>query len=217
VTEAIRLIEGGQLRLDMRGYGETTFDIGSSYPGFSLGFPNPNAITAIQVSATVTQATATSCSSNPTAFSGAQLVIGGFFFNTGTPTPGSLLNDVFADAFFVHNANDSPNVVHAQYVMFQCLDDFCGNSAQLGFGDLGTAVTGQPVTLSIQWDQPNHQFVFQRDGDPPAVASYSVSDTSTPGSPSKGLQLGHGVPNCTTTPRPSAFMSVLVGSVFVNQ
>jgi len=131
--------------------------------------------------------------------------------------PGSSRNDVFADVFLVHSADDAADVVNARYVIFQCLDDFCGNSTQLGFGDLGGAVaTGQPVTLSIQWDRLNHQFVFQRDANPPVSAAYSVSDTAAPGTPSKVLELGYGVPNCTTTPRPSAFMNVSVGSVFVN-
>jgi hypothetical protein len=180
-----------------------------------MSFPDPNAITAIKSSLTVTQASATACSSSA-AFTGPQAMLGGFFSNTGTPTPGSSLGDVFADAFLVHTPSDPGDLVRAQFVAFECQDDFCGTTTPVGFGDLGPVATGQTVTLSIQWDQPNHQFIFQRDANPPAFVAYSVSDASAPASLFKGLHLSHGVANCTTTPRPSAFMSVLFGSVFVN-
>jgi hypothetical protein len=90
--------------------------------------------------------------------------------------PGSARGDVIANIFLTHSPTDAPNELHAQFVVFECADDFCGSNNLLDFGDLGTATTGQAVTLLIQWDQPNHQFIFQRETNPQVFSQYTVLD-----------------------------------------
>jgi hypothetical protein len=72
------------------------------------------------------------------------------------------------------------------------------------------------VTLRLQWDQDNHQFIFQRDDDPEVFAPYTLADTAPPWGRRKGLRIVYGAANCTTI-RSEAFMETLFGDVFVNE
>jgi hypothetical protein len=48
------------------------------------------------------------------------------------------------------------------------------------------------------------------------VAPYTVPDTTPPGIQVKLLDAIHFVPNCTTTPRPMAFIDAMFDDVMVN-
>ena len=215
--DSARLIQAKHLWLATMAYADQTSDVGNTFQGNGLAFSNSNSITAIRSTVTVTGAAATACSTNPGAFAAAQATIQGTFFNAGAPNPGHTTDDVFGAIYLGHSPTDAPNALRVYFSVFQCLDDFCGNTANLAGGDLGTATIGQPVPLLIQWDPSNHQFIFRRGLNPPVLAPYAVPDGAAPGLPRKFIETANSVANCTSAPRPVALMSVLFGSVFVNQ
>jgi hypothetical protein len=222
VREAARTIiqdpEGRHLRIFDRSYGETASDAGTSFGGFAFAFRNPSTITAIGATVQVRNIKSTGCPSNP-APTLATADIFGNFFNVGTPVPGSRVGDVFAvvEVVRLSNSTDPPGVLRVDAVVIQCLDVDCSNRTLLSFTPLGTVTTGQWVRLLMQWDQANHQFIFQRGRQTPVIVPYAVSDTAEPGFQLKDLEVIQFVANCTAAPRPVGMVDSLFDNVFVNQ
>ena len=77
--------------------------------------------------------------------------------------------------------------------------------------------TGTAAKVEIQWDQPNHQFLFTRGAQLAVPVPYNVSDVESPGLPYKNLEIFNNVANCTTAPRPIANITALFDNVFLNQ
>jgi hypothetical protein len=221
-TEASRRIDTalGELRVTYRAFGDTTSNSGRTYSGQLLFLrKNPAAIMALQAQVAALAAQATPCAGNPaTALTRA----GGFhaaFFNTATPTPGSAVNDVRALLFLSRLPTElASSAVHVVAQVFRCKDQACVQVDALKQSDLGTVPLGQLVQLQLEWDKPNHRFLFQRGANPKVAISYApLSDTAAPGNGLRLLEVGHFVENCTTTPRPVGFADVAVDTVKVNQ
>jgi hypothetical protein len=103
------------------------------------------------------------------------------------------------------------------FLVLRCDDAGCFVATLLDSGDLGPIKKGKIAALRLQWDPENDQFIFQRDDEPEIFSQYAVSDTASPGAPFKRLQVIHFVENCTTEPRPVAFMEAFFDDVFVNE
>lgn len=101
--------------------------------------------------------------------------------------------------------------------VFQCTDAGCSTTISLGFKGLGPINVGQTAKLLLQWDQVNHQFIFQRDDEPEMVIAYTVPDTFPPSNPIKTLRASPGVANCTAEPRPVSFIDASFDNVLVNE
>ena len=217
-TEAIRQLQDQRLSLVYRSYGKTDSDSGSPRNNFDLIFRNSAAVTAIQATVQVNDAAVTGCSSNPEA-TVAMAILGGFFFNTATPTPGSLENDVvaFIGILRASDATDPPDVLRAVSFVFHCTNANCTAGSELHVKELGPIKRGEMARLRVQWDRDNHRFIFQRDDNPEVVAPYTVSDTAPPGLQIKFLDAVHEIPNCTASPRPVAFIEALFDDVMVNE
>lgn len=213
----VELFEG-KLRLVDRAYGDTASNSGDRFSGAFLDFPNPDAITAIQVTIQVKKVDVTGCPQNP-AVSGAGVRITGSFFNTGTPTPGTFLNDVYAQVRIdrLSNSTDPPNVLRVVSDVGICTAVNCSAGTNIDHDELGTVRVGETIRLLIQWDQDNHRFIFQRDDNPPVVSPYTVSDVTPSGAKRKNLLIGNFAANCTAAPRPVAFMEAFFDNVFVNE
>jgi hypothetical protein len=181
------------------------------------GLRNSAAVTALQATVQVNDVAVTGCPSNPEATS-AMGYLGGLFFNTATPTPGSLENDVVAGIGILRasDATDPPDVLRAGSFVFHCTNANCTAGSELHVKELGPVKRGAMARLRVQWDRDNHRFIFQRDDDPEAVAPYTVSDTAPPGLQAKFLTAEHEIPNCTASPRPVAFIEALFDDVMVN-
>jgi hypothetical protein len=203
-----------QLRLSYRAYGNQNSDSGRTGSGPRLRVPNPAAVTALAATLTVKQAEVAACATNPAATE-TRARIFGFFFNTDTPTPGSPVNDVLA--WIGIRARSDVAELHVVALVFQCADLNCRVGSTLGFADLGPVDENTPVRLLMQWDQAHHQFLFQRDDEDLVLLPYMVPDTSPLGLTRKSLDLDFEVPNCTTEPRPVAFIEARFDDVFVNQ
>jgi hypothetical protein len=211
---------GRNLRIFARSYGENNSNAGTSLGAFDFAFRFPSTITAIRARMQVRSITSTGCPSNP-APTLAIVDTFGYFFNAGTPIPGSHVDDVFATVGVqrVSNSTDPPGVLRVIGIVVHCHNVDCSNSTFLGLTgtSLGTVTTGQWVKLLMQWDQANHQFIFQRGALPPVMVPYLVSDTAELGIQSKDLEVVQIVANCTGTPRPVGRVDALFDNVFVNE
>lgn len=216
-TEAIRQTQDNRLRLAYRAYGRTDADTGRPRHEFALIFRNSDAVTAIQATMRVTDAATTGCPGNPEPAL-AWAMLGGRFFGTAASIPESAVNDVVASIRLVRrsDATDPPDVLRVRSSVFHCANTPCTTGSGLHFQDLGPVKRGEMVKLRVQWDRDNHRFIFQRDDAPEVVAPYTVPDTTPPGIQVKLLDAIHFVPNCTTTPRPMAFIDAMFDDVMVN-
>lgn len=206
------------LRILNRAYGENNSNAGTSFGAFRLKVKNPSTTTAIRARLQVRNFTSTGCPGNSTP-TAAQAQILGWFFNAGTPTPGSGVDDVIAGVGARRSSDsaDPPGVLQISAFVFHCSDVDCFNGTFLGGVPLGTVTTGQWVRLLMQWDQANHRFIFQRGTQPPLFVPYTVTDTQLPGVQLKTLGVDNFVANCTAAPRPTALVDTLWDNVFVNE
>ena len=74
-----------------------------------------------------------------------------------------------------------------------------------------------PATLSVQWDQANHQFIFGF-GATTLNAPYTVSDTAASPNMFKNMVVQNAVANCMTSAggRPRGTIDATFDDVFVN-
>jgi hypothetical protein len=216
--ESVRALVGEEedrrLLLSQTAYSETTDDVGSSGAIFGLQFLVPSAITEASLTVVVKNAEAGGCISNsqPT-LTGPEFR--GRFFNTES-SPRSQLGEVEVGIGPLRTSIDAGSAMEVDFHYERCSDDFCSTRTTLGFGVLGFVQPGTTNTFHIKWDQPNHRFVFQLNNGPLVASPYTVSDSSAPFSPFKAIDLARVVPDCTTAPRPFAFVDALFSDVRVN-
>lgn len=217
-AEARRIIQGGALRVFFVAYGNTASNSSLTNSALQLRFINPAAVTAIKATINVRQSAFTNCPLNPEP-TRVRARLSGAFFNSGTPTPGDLTNDVIAEVAVQRrgDSTDPPGVMRVRAFVNRCNDAVCTADllTLLFFQDLGSVATGVPATISVQWDQPNHRFIFGFGGSK-VGAPYAVPDTAPPVLQRKDLNVQHRVPNCTAVPRPRGSMDASFDDVFVN-
>jgi hypothetical protein len=196
-----------QLHLYQKAYGATTDNSGSSGGLFGLSFLNPSAVTAISFTLVVNKITQIACKTNPgIAVTGAGF-LGSFFSIDASPTSSN--DDVTADIQIEQNVCcGGPRAVG--YVTEQ-------NGTMLDWQELGPVTLKSTNTLFLQWDQPNHRFIFQLNGGTQVFEPYSVSDTSPPFYAFKNLKIARAVADCTSTPRPYVLVDADFDNVYVNQ
>jgi hypothetical protein len=196
-----------QLHIMQRAYSATTDNNGSSGGLFGLSFSNPSAVTAISFNLVVNKISQVACQTNPgIAVTGAGFR--GSFFNIDA-SPTSSNNDVIASITIEQNVCcGGPRV--SGFVAEQ-------NGTMLGWQVLGTVALKSTNTLYLQWDQPNHRFIFQLNGGAQVFEPYTVSDTSPPFYAFKNLDIGRVVAHCTSTPRPYVLVDADFDNVYVNQ
>ena len=215
-TEAIRQIQDNRLRLVYRGYAQETSDTGSLTANLGVAFPHPAAVTAIKATVQVSHLEGTGCPRHPQGtLTAARL--GGYFFNTATPTPGSAVHDVRAVIGMARRSDstDPPDVLGIGAVVTHCSNAQCADPP-LHFEAMGPIKRGEMVRLRVQWDRDHHRFLFQRDDEPEVVVPYTLSDSAPPGLQAKSLGTQHVVPNCTATLRPMGFIEAWFDDVSVN-
>jgi hypothetical protein len=217
-TEPTVQIQDNRLRLFNRSYGKTDSNQGRDEGSLFLTFSNSAAVTAIQATVQVNDVGATGCPHNSQetlAFT----LLGGSFFNTATPMPGSELHDLWAIIGIYRNSDmrDPANVLYLISVVGHCTNVDCKESTWLHSRGLGRVKRGERATLRVQWDRDNQRFIFQRDDDLEVFVPYTLSDTAPPSRQRKGLRIGYEAANCTAMPRPEAFIEVFFDDVLVNE
>jgi hypothetical protein len=220
-AETTRQIKNNKLLLSTRGYGLAGSDTGLHSEGTGLNFSgDQSAITAMKATVTVTKIGVTDCASNTGSVTEARAAVSGHFFNIGTPTTGSYLNDVVGQ-IRTERASDSTepsDILHVKAVVFVCTNDSCSNGASVAGNaiDMGYVQMGSPVTIWMQWDKANNRFLFKRDLAPWVIIHYSQSDATPPSQQMKGIGVSTYVANCNSLPLPDAFVEATFDNVAVN-
>jgi hypothetical protein len=222
-AERTRSIKAGQLELAERNWGATSTDVGYLNSSWPLRFPNASLITEMQARVTVTAVEVDACASNP-GVGNSRARLNASFFNIGTPVANSDTGDVEVQLRVVRwaTSTDPDGVLRVEGRADLCTNSTCTTwTAVAPTVDLGPVSVGQPVDLTLQWDQPNKQFVFSRDlGTPQAATAtipYTQPDTSPPGNLYKELTVRTDVANCASGPQTTGYIDALFDNVSINK
>lgn len=205
--DCAREIQDHNLRLLVKAYGKMDSDVGRQFGPSELYFANPNAVTSITTSLTVERVDAVACPSNTTDSFG-QAIFGGNYFNPGTGDP---KDDVAAIIIVQHSASSPDRVLGVYALVFS-------PNAFYGFLTLGAIDFDERLAAKVQWDQPNHRFLFSASGEgirSTGTIPYNASDGMPPAAPMKLLAGRAFVPNCTTQ-QTAAYIEVLFDNVMTN-
>jgi hypothetical protein len=213
----------GYIGLDLlnRSYGSRLNDTDITNEATRLNFSDGSGISTIVATVQVKKVTVTGCDANAI-LSETRARIGGFFFNTSTPTPGSAMNDVYAYISLVRRSDstDPADVLNVFAYIGQCHDNGCLTSTILGTQDLGTAKMNKRIKLRVSWNQAGHSFIFQKKAEAEVAIDYVVSDANPPGAANGGLkrlEINHKLADCASGPATTGYMDVIFNNVYVNQ
>lgn len=197
----------GYLHFFHRAYSWTGNDQDTSYGWLGLQFTNPASVTSTLFSVTVNRLAVGGCQTN-SATSTAWAGFVGRYFNYAGSQDGN--QDVEA-GIVVQRVNTDPGsgltvLAHVS----------TGDGTVTQFQNVGVASLGQTSKLFIRWDQPNHQFIFQVNGNTPVAIGYNVSDTAPPSNKLKAFWAAQGTPHCTSKPPGSAMIDANIDNVYVD-
>lgn len=207
-AEISRILVAGELALYQRMHGNPVNE-SQNYHNMRLNARSPNSITAMRTKITVRHYQLIICPANP-AGSDVRARLDGAFFNTGSPVPGSVENDVRAriEVRRLSNSVYPSNVFEVRASVFRYINP-AGNEADAPDPVvLGTVTVGQSTTVSIRWDYINSMFIFKKDGNPQVPIAYPTDwvNNSTPSDPFKALGVASYIENCTA---PTSLSSIL--------
>jgi hypothetical protein len=200
-----------RLQILQTSYSAITDDDGSSGIGFGLGFVQPGKVKAVSFTLAVDKLRVVDCGSNP---SFGTVGFFGDYFNPTGATDGQT-GDIVASIGVTRFSRTGTLDVGAS--ISQCQDAQCNGQTTIASQDLGFVKAGSTNTLSATWDQPNHQFVFSLNNDPPIALPYTMPDSLPPGKADKSFFVFGNVPHCTAKPRPFASIDALFDDVYVNR
>jgi hypothetical protein len=226
--ERRRLVEGNVARLMQRDLGRTDTDSGRNGASFGNSLTRGTAVKQMRSYVRINAIEMTACSApsvntTPTRVR-ARLV--NTFFNTGNRVTGSNVGDVLAQLYMYRdtNSSDPANTVRIEGSVIQCRDSTCIDGNTVGTtGPMGTAILGQNVLLTMEWDRVAKQFRFSRDNGltwfPVSynTATLSLDDSSEPGNMFKSIGTRTDVANCASGTRASAYIDAQFDSVAVNK
>jgi hypothetical protein len=207
--ECVREIRDEKLHLAHREFGLTNSNTGQQNGGAGVGFAKPETIKTIKTEMVVRNVLEVPCAVNATF--GSSAGISGNFFNAGS---GDLSDDAGAQ-FGVTRFTWMPAgqlTVRGQTFHGSVYSDFF---------TIGTVTIGTPITISLSWDQPNHQFVISFTNKVTHVTTsgtmpYAFSDGTPAVGPGKNLSVNGWAANCTGNPT-SNYVDALFGDVYVGR
>src|SRR5215469_14368416 len=206
--------ENRRLHISETAYSAITDDNGASGSGFGLGFANPSQLKAVSFTLAVDKVEAVGCAGN-SSFAGAGFF--GDYFNPNLASPQNATGDIAVSVGVGRLSTDVGTALTVSASISQCQDPQCNGQTTLSSKNLGLVEPDSTNTLSAIWDQPNHQFVFSLNDEPPvALSYYPLPDSFPPGLPDKSFFVFGSVPHCTTAPRPFTSIDTFFGNVYVN-
>jgi len=218
-SDSVRAIRKGGLTLSRRTLGSTTSNRGAVHEDFSLSFANASEVSAIGVTVTPQEFSASACVDNTTIGS-SRLIVGGAFFNTSTPTLGSSVGDVVAQIALgrASNSTDAADELRITGTVYRCVNANCNGVKVIGSPvDLGKTTVGSKTRLLLSLDRATKTFSFQRDADAPGTVTYTDSDVAAASRPAKVIGIRNTAPNCAAGSRPEEKLTVRIDNVLVNQ
>ncbi len=216
--ERSRQIVGGALLMSQRDYGDQTGNSGTRRAGMTLPVDEPQRVTQLRASVTISDYELAGCVDNATP-SSVQARVLGSFFGAGPTSAGSQLNDVIGLTRMLRRSSsgDAPDVFVVEGLVVVCTASDCASSTLVGtVQSLGTVTQGTPARLALEWDASNQTFYFQLNSDPKASVVYTGDIVSTPGLPFKQLDTRTELASCLSGPRTMASVAGRFDNVQVN-
>ncbi|HKE94221.1 MAG TPA: hypothetical protein VKB34_07960 [Povalibacter sp.] len=197
------------LELGIRTLGSNATDSGRTYDTSFIQFRNPASINSMAVDVRIPIAASVSCPVNTGDRSYSHFLLTGGFFNTGSSP--DFWGDL--DAYVLIDTNN-PGGKPVAGAFLGSNNTFFGNVV------LGNVAPGEPVRISMRWDQPGSQFVFSLTHlltGQQSIASIPYAQTVAGPAAQAFREMGtrNFVANCTATPT-SAQMDAFVSNVQVN-
>ena len=205
--ECVREIRDEQLHLAHRSFGLTNSDSGQQNGGAGVGFSNSQTIRTIKTDLVVRSVLEVPCAANPSF--GTSAGIWGTFFNSGSGDPN---DDVGAQLGVTRFSSDPAGQLTVRGQTFH-------TGVYSDFFTIGTVPIGTPITITLSWDQPNHQFVISFTNKVTKVATrgimpYAFSDSTPVAGPAKTLGANGWASNCTANST-SNYVDASFGNVYV--
>ena len=202
--ECVREIGDEHLHLTHRHFGVQGNDGGQQNGSALVGFANAQNIKAIRTDVTVRNNLEAACAANPSF--GSNTGLWGTFFNAGSGNPN---DDVGAALNLKRVASDPPGQLNVIGQTFHA-------GIYSPYTSLGWVTIGTPVTISLTWDQPNHQFAISLTNKithvtTSATMPYTFGDTTPVAGPAKVMEAGGFASDCATNAT-----SLYVDAVFAN-
>jgi hypothetical protein len=218
--EQQRTVEGNVLRMKQREVGQMLDNLNSLERFLRTDLRNPAEVTQMRSTVRVNSVETSLCAANTGDNSGGVVAgVGGTWFNVGTATPGSAVNDVRA-FMYVGRPNDTADPAGTLVVgalVAKCLDASCSTSQDISPElSFGTVAVGTNVQLQIEWDPDNDQFLFRRDSQAKVAAPYTATDSAAPSVPWKALLTLVNLQNCLSGPRTAGYIDAQFDSLAVN-
>ena len=212
----VRELIGNKLHLVAREYGGRASTVGTVGSSWVQAAPNAGKVTAIRSTITVSRVQAKGCAANSQATQ-ARARIYLQPFNAATRSPGSMVNDVFAQVVVSRRSDstDASNVLRVEGLMHRCDSADCERSTFLDSVDLGVVKLGKAVVAQLEWDEPNDRFLFRRDKLAKRSLSYTVSDAEASGVAIAHVGLRNIVANCTASAA-SGLVDATFDDVYLN-
>jgi hypothetical protein len=207
--ECVCQIQDEKLQLAHRVFGLTNSNIGQQNGGAAVGFLNPETIKAVKTKLVVRSVLEVPCAANASFGTSAGIVAA--FFNAGSGDPS---DDVGAQFGVTRFTWDPAGKLTVRGQTFH-------GSVFSGFFTIGTIPIGTPMTISLSWDQPNHQFVISFTNKVTGQTTtgtmpYAFSDTMPAAGPAKILLANGWAANCTANPT-SNYVDALFSDVYVGR
>lgn len=209
--ECVREIKDGQLRLAVRDFGATNSDSGIAWSSPEVRFIDPS-VMSIKADFTPRSFSGVGCTTNNTDYTHTEIRLWGTVFNVGT---GNAAEDVTAFLLiWVDTFNPQTRTVSLWW-------GYNWGSGQGSAYPIASYPFGTPVSLALKWDKDNHRFIarskakFAADPRKQIIVPYSVSDTTSPTSASRGVDASVNSLNCTSG-QTYAQVEATVDNVIVN-
>jgi hypothetical protein len=207
--ECVREIREEKLHLAHRHFGVQANDGGQQNGSAGVGFANAQNIKAIRTDVTVRSNLELACAANPNF--GSNTGLWGTFFNPGSGNPN---DDVGAALNLKRVASDPPGQLQVIGQTFQA-------GIYSPYTSLGWVAIGTPVTITLAWDQPNHQFTVSLTNKinhvtTSATMPYTFSDTMRAAGPAKVMEAGGFTSDCAANAT-SLYIDAVYDNVYVAQ
>jgi hypothetical protein len=219
--ETQRTIVGGKLNLLERGYSYSNSNVGEAWIQQKVYLTNSPNIKAIKATVKPLNFEAVGCDNN-TQPTWVVARMAGYFFNTGSVAPVNGINDVAAwiGVYRDSSLNEDEGSATIKALVRQCTDRDCITYNILYDENVGNIKKGQQAVLSLEWDKPNHRFIFMVNNKKYTYSYDTIQYPDTFGSYWKGkrLDVSSNVPNCKLTPetpRPTGLMKATFDNVYI--
>lgn len=207
--ECVREISERQLHLTHRHFGVPADDGGQQNGSALVGFANAQNIKAIRTDVTVRSNVEVGCATNPSY--GPNTGLWGTFFNAGSGDPN---DDVGAELNLKRVPSDPSGQLNVIGQTFHA-------GIYSPYTSVGWVTIGTPVTITLAWDQPHHQFFISlKNKITHAVTSptmpYTFSDLTPVAGPAKTMGAGGFASDCGANPT-SLYVDAVFDNVYIGQ